>query len=534
MSDDGKEAMSNIDRASVEALLERSSDATASREDQVGWLGEAIDAAMDLDDAGLLERAATIVERLLVQDSKTWREAALHYFHGNAWGAIRHIQHADLLAAWSWESKAHEREILSLRRCVVHPGFGQLAPRTRARVFTNLGNVLNNTGRFVDALEYYDRALQLAPGFGMAMGNKGVCLLTYAREHYDPGHQCVFAGVAARLLEAALRQPLEAPDAAEGFARHLEIAQGRYRGHSCAEDDALNRDSLGDTEDERLFRRWCLDNRLFVNPLNDLGTVSIGARDFLHLPTLTIKVEHGTSFHGFFNQLKQEYAAARWLVYEADKGDAPGFVDAELNLLDTMDCPVYGIGIEKLRLAMRAAYSLLDKIAVFLARALELADKKPYFRWMWYADRGHTTLLPVFAGRENLALRALFWLSKDLVADRNDESRQLALEPDARDIAAMRNAMEHGYLKVHAEGWCERAIDPDSDPLAYHTTREELRARAMRVLKLVRAALVYLSLAMHREEAIKERTRKGLALSRGSLRPIEASLADDVDQTERT
>lgn len=60
-----------------------------------------------------------------------------------------------------------------------------------------------------------------------------------------------------------------------------------------------------------------------------------------------------TAFHGFYNQLKQEYAAARWPYYEATELAVPGFVDRKLNLLDTLDRSVFGVQLEKVKLAMR-------------------------------------------------------------------------------------------------------------------------------------------------------------------------------------
>ena len=44
---------------------------------------------------------------------------------------------------------------------------------------------------------------------------------------------------------------------------------------------------LGRSKRERAYRRWSLSERLFLNPINDLGPVSIAARDTLVLPGLT-------------------------------------------------------------------------------------------------------------------------------------------------------------------------------------------------------------------------------------------------------
>lgn len=491
---------------------------TAEGDALVDLLGEAIDDSVDLGDLILLARANRIIENSLAQDSGSSHEAILHYFRGNIWGAIRHIQHIDLHVAWNWESDVHEQEILSFRRCVTHPGYKALGRHMRARALTNLGTVLGNTGRCVEALEFYDRALAIVPNFGMAQGNKGICLLTYAREHYDSGHRQLFARFAADLLGAALQQPLDSREAYKGFTRHLDSARalGQESGFYA---DLNNESFLGETEDERSFRRWCVENRLFLNPLNDLGPFSIASYDFLHLPTMAVKAEYGTGFHGFYNEMKQEYSAARWLFYQAIKGNNPAFIDAGLGLLDTMAGAVYGIRTQKLRLAMRSAYSIFDKISVFINHALGLKQKAKYnFRSVWYEPRNRRTLRTEFIDRENLTLRALFWLSKDLLTSPGDGLHQV-LEPDARDIAEIRNALEHRYLEVRADGWW---AETQCAQLVTTITQSGLQDKTLRVLKLARAALIYLSLAMGREQELREPV-EGRAVPRWRLRPIEGS-----------
>jgi len=485
-------------------------------------LGSAVDHASDLGDEEGLDLAAAAIEASQSRDVTAPTGATLHYFHANAWASLRHLRHKDLTSAWTWQSTEHEREILSLRCALAHPGFVGMDRAMRCRVYTNLANVLDNIGRFIDAIEYYDRALELDPDFGMSLGNKGICLMVYAREHYEPNHRAIFAGHAAGILEHALSCFLEAPDGRGGFSRHLEIARRAYAGHSCAESDALHGHKLGTGPDEEHFRSWCLRHRLFVNPLNDLGPVAIAGWDYIVLPTLTVPAKHGTGFHGFYNQLKQEYAASRWLYYEATELSAPSFVDRQLNLLDTRDRSAFGIQLERVKLSMRAAYSLFDKIATFVDHYFDMGLVRPHFRWFWYEGKGKKQRLrSQFAGRQNLALRALYWLSKDLADSSVDSDHLVALEPDAKEIATIRNRLEHGYVKVHSsnELWVPETEHVPADPFAYRTTEGDLRAKTLRVLRMARAALIYLCLAVHREERGKTQPESG-KVHRGALRPM--------------
>jgi hypothetical protein len=77
---------------------------------------------------------------------------------------------------------------------------------------------------------------------------------------------------------------------------------------------------LGETEQEKQYRRWCLANRLFLNPLNDLGPHTVAARDTMTLPDFTTKLQEPPSLVGFFNQMKQEFVSARWMFYDGMHG----------------------------------------------------------------------------------------------------------------------------------------------------------------------------------------------------------------------
>jgi hypothetical protein len=102
---------------------------------------------------------------------------------------------------------------------------------------------------------------------------------------------------------------------------------------------------------------------------------------------------------------------------------------------------------------------------------------------------------------EDWALRGLYWLAKDLY----DDGFRDVTEPDAQALYKIRNHLEHSYLKIH-----EMLVPPPTDPkspgawwidqLAYSVQRQEFEAKTVRLLKLARAALTYLSLAMHCEE----------------------------------
>lgn len=74
--------------------------------------------------------------------------------------------------------------------------------------------------------------------------------------------------------------------------------------------------------------------------------------------------------------------------------------------------------------------------------------------------------------------------------------------PDAQALDELRNHLEHKYAKiVDSCYWIGEPSGLWSDHLAFVLDRDDLYAKSLLMLKLSRAALIYLCLAMHFEES---------------------------------
>jgi len=111
-------------------------------------------------------------------------------------------------------------------------------------------------------------------------------------------------------------------------------------------------------------------------------------------------------------------------------------------------------------------------------------------------------LLPQFEELDNLPLRGLFWLSKELFDDQFKQTTAV----DARELHSIRNALEHAYLRA-SEGWARpfmiNATNEGSFGVAIGS--DELEAKAIRVMQMARSALFYVSFAIGAEERRKKR-----------------------------
>jgi hypothetical protein len=488
-------------RAIVKRLKQITTLQHVPEKDALQQLSELIDAAEDLSDRPALEHALTLAKTIRPRAPEA--AALLDYFAANRWHAIRRLNYKAGKDPHSWTQPEFIEEVVCLRRAVSGSGFKVLPAARRLEILTNLGNLMSHLGRVVEAIEYFDRAIAEPDASGMAVGNRGYALCCYSDRHADLGHRRVLRAAARDDLANAVGRPLTA-QAKAGFTRLLANLdqRGLRKGLSGIRFKSFN---FGRSKLEGRFRRWALRERLFLNSLNDLGSHRIAARDVLQLPTIVTSLKVGPSYHGFFNQLKQEFAAARWLAFEAlepgrEAAVAERVADRELGLLDARDGAAYGLRLEKLRLSFRSAYSLLDKVAVFLNAyfKLGLPEKRINVRSVWYDNADLKSKLNIRLPQVNLPLRGLYWLSKDFAE--TEASFVAAMESDAQQLVKMRNRLEHQYLRITP---FERQIWKDE--VAYDISEDLLGRRTLRLLRSVRAAMIYFVLAIHAHERTNAR-----------------------------
>jgi len=480
-----------------------------SAAETLSYLESIIDISFDLKKSEGLKHAINLSQELPLDDFATNELALFHYFIGNAWSCLKVIQRKDNDKSWEWEQEEIENAIYHFRTALSIAAQGELPDVRTCQILTNLGNLLSHIGRFVEAIEYWNRALETTPSFGMARGNRGHGLSYYARQLYDQYQAGLFLKFALNDLKEALTQPLE-HDAIEPLRKCAEQIESILSPEFLSKEENLHEHSLGESPDESRYRRWCLQNGLFLNPINDLGPYPFAASDLLSLPGIVIETDEEPYYHGFFNQVKQEFVAARYLFFEGLMEDEPHYSDRDVLLFNTLDYPCYSLATEKLKASYRMIYSIFDKVSFFLNHylALSIPERRVTFRTLWFNEQNKKKgLRPEFECRGNWPLRGVFSLSKDLYENRDGFKE--ALEPDAKELHEIRNHLEHKYLKLHDRLWHDPPARDDhisqalSDRLACSVYREDFEDKTLRLIKMARAALIYLVLAVHTEERQK-------------------------------
>jgi tetratricopeptide (TPR) repeat protein len=504
-------------------------------------IGILTDRSFELRKKKGIQQAIALSEKIWKRKLTDFQTAVLNYHIANAWGNLHKLSITSPADLWKWEQAEVENQLIYLRRAVIAIRRDDIEKRYKNQacpIYTNLAGTLSQIGRFVEAIAYWDKALYFIPDFSMARGNRGAGLVHYAQALYDDAHSLIFFQHAYDDLESALRNRVElhARPVFERYFNELKKALSTVEIKSRIDLSAF---SLGESDEEVAYKKWCLKCRLFLSPLNDLGNHPAAASDILSMPSIVMKKGETPYYHGYYNQLKQEFVSARWLYYEGVNCLQKHFSDRNVLLFDTLDNPVYSLAAEKEKLSFRMAYSLFDKIAFFLNRYLDIhiEDKKVNFRTLWYRSPvKEKKLREKLADSQNWPLRGLFWLSKDLYEDK--DGFKDALEPDARQIHSIRNHLEHKYLKLHdasRQGSSSGGEETDDfdDSLEFSLSREDFEARTLRILKMARAALIYLSLTVHAEESRRSMIREEQDIPVMELPIIGSEMKNGSTQSRR-
>ena len=218
-------------------------------------------------------------------------------------------------------------------------------------------------------------------------------------------------------------------------------------------------------------------------------------------PRPFVQIQEIARFPAYFNLLKQEYVSARYRLFVAIHNRAPSFIMREVLLLDGGEDQILGHQIEELRSAYRSAYSIFDKIGIFLNSYLKLGlkPKQVQFRHIWFQEQNNRTrqLKPIFEQSQNWALRGLFFLSKDLY----DETFQEVRRTRCRQTQPTAKQIEHRFLIL-------QQLSKET-PRGDHWTISvrDFQQKTLRLLRLAREALFYLSITMCIEEHKREQEK---------------------------
>lgn len=383
-----------------------------------------------------------------------------------------------------------------------------------ARTTINLGNSYIKEGRFVEAIELYERAIRQMPDFSMGWsglgtglshafyytGRRETCLLymslfcAYQAEEFVDMRKIRYVNAVKKGLEYVLACFKEKPEK-ESLAEWNPILEKRK---STSESNNF----------EEFFYNFTLDNTLFLN-------LCLGCRkddSYLHdkftVDGITIKIEDCRTPYNLFSylsEIRKDYYVARYLLVKAQHKDNSelGFLNSIHDEIDLLDYTSEDISKELLKICLQKSVGIFDKIAFFLN---EYEGLDIPHHTVWFSIKGRNDIFKYIEKKYSaLAVPEL----KNLTALKSisDDIKH----PYFEICKILRDSITHKYLKVHMDiissteqllypGSCERIIksvqEPHDDlvnPINYHIIDTNLMDICLRTLKIARAAIIYLS-----------------------------------------
>ncbi|MBC2871272.1 hypothetical protein H7271_06600 [Bittarella massiliensis] len=366
--------------------------------------------------------------------------------------------------------------------------------------YTNYANALDSCCRVIEALRIYRKAIQLHPAFGMAWGNYGRALQFYANTVNDTGHRSELHCFAYQAIKYALdlHDPNIHETAHAYFTRILKSYNATGQKDLLEAPIVFKSYSMGSGE-ELMYQKWCLNNHLFLNPLNDLMEQESA---FAHDPLVITRCsENGKAipnekstgveppkYFSMLNQLKEEYVYARFLVYKGiECAKKVHYADKNVRItLSSYDYANYSIRLEQIKSAFRILFSIIDQVAFAINSYWGLG----------YGER-QASADNIFKSKkypkDNIALTALYWSYSEF----SDNFCKAEIGA-ARDLKTLRNALEHKYVKIH-EYPDNRKLQIEDDDF-YHISEKDLYNYVLRLLKISREFIMEFVYAIGIEE----------------------------------
>ena len=372
----------------------------------------------------------------------------------------------------------------------------ETTPRLKAEILINLGNSLDEIGRSLEAIDFYEEALRIDPNHPIAWMRLGKTLFMVANRV----HNRVMLRDAREAQKNALKgRRLETycySDARNGLIEDLQhtrdvlrVVGRRKSEHTLPPIPApYNQQFVDFCVERRLFLNYSLPNHPSPHPYQDHFKFSVvtsldDATKFARLTRL-------------LNEFTERFATARLLLFEAYLPPAsPTFFDTLTPYVDLGDVAQYGVRVGKLKLAFESAYNVLDKMALFLNEYFDwgIAKKQVSFASIWSERNNvpHPTLREMILQQQNNFVFALYDLSRDFGKSADGKPNEWAHYRETR------NFLTHQYLVLHAYEWDWQIVDGPQ----YHREWEAMIGDTTSLVYLTRNALLYLFWAVELEEA---------------------------------
>ncbi|MBM4241919.1 MAG: tetratricopeptide repeat protein [Euryarchaeota archaeon] len=368
----------------------------------------------------------------------------------------------------------------------------------KPEILVNLGNCYDHLGRRIDALECYEKALELKSDHAMALGNKGIALCYYSRLM---GRRWRTILIDAHYFISKALEIGVIPESKDSFIIWLKWIENQFSDKNVLDNPpefpGYKIEAKSDLD--RYIQEYCLENRLYLNVCNFCQKCNAAIGDSINIERMTVPVkdyslenDHYLRLSTYLNQIKEDFIAARFLLILPRYGELNlDFVYDNVIFTDTLDYSQHDINIQLVRLSFKNFYDILDKIAFFINdyRNLNIKPRNIDFRKIWYSpwngNPKKSVINKEIVKTQSYGLNALFDIHWDF-----EEGGPY------NNLRMTRNALTHRFVKVKM--FCN---DENNEEM----TEDNLVERTLELARIVRNAILYLMYFVNEMETKKHK-----------------------------
>lgn len=348
---------------------------------------------------------------------------------------------------------------------------------------TNLGNLMDEIGRPIEAINYYEAALKKNRQFGMARGNKAMTIQRLAAISDYHNAYLIFAYKEyTKALKNSASIKKVSDNALDIFTEQRNHIHKIFSHQTKVSlDQSLHHPPRKRSRSKKFihfYRNFCVENDLYLNlHLQDRNSEA-AASDPIIIKPITAIDDENRSIDLFFrlNEVKESFIVARYLLAQSQfTNQDTNKISQQTIFINPYDYSVSNLYVGLLKSAYKEAIGTLDKVAIFLNNYLKLHEKEDHlnldYRKIWYEKfKKENPICEQVLTNKNRHLHGLYSICMEIN------------EIDGIIPKGLRNALTHRYLRVY------KAIPGPKDSLTF----EELTDITIELQYLVKCAIVSL------------------------------------------
>lgn len=377
-----------------------------------------------------------------------------------------------------WNSPMKQRQ-LYLFESLFFQYRGKVPPTVWNQICLNYAEVLIYVGRSLDGLHVLEEMMEAEndPSYQRKEAERGWGLLFYSTFLPDKEDRADALHKSRELLSQGAETIKDANGRAL-YADRLKLAQKMLDEIGPIDVTANYKPNFFDGR-EKEYRDWCAKNHLLLNHDNEIDPEGMMKMDTLHCRPKGPDKEHGAFLETFMDALISEFSAHREQLFEALELEASN--------------PVRN---EQLKTVFRQSFSLFNKTAQFLNHyyKLEIKDQRAGMQRLWFEEEHpKNDLKPFIRDSKNGALKALYWLSKEIYGYERSEAQNIAM---IRTLQ-LRDQMERSFVQIITK---QEELAASGELRKHQVSLIELERLAMSTTFKARNALMYLGFAVGLEK----------------------------------